>query len=230
MNNPFLFNFIASLLLTLSNIIGNTQPAIYPPGQKIVSSGALDSLLPPQSSMSVPDLTAKKGKSNSVSLEWSTENISLVKYLEIERSSDGRNFSKLGEWTPDNLKSKSSYTFLDQRPLPVGHYRVKLIYQDGNYNYSKVVVINQNGAFNLAIQPNPFVQSFTVDVNETDAQTIKIQVLDMNGRLLRYKSVAGKAGNNKIEFDDVGSLQPGIYMVRIVRGHSITEKKIVKNN
>ena len=52
----------------------------------------------------------------------------------------------------------------------------------------------------------------------------------MSGKLIRYKSIAGITGNNKIEFDDVGSLRPGIYMIRIVRADSIIEKKIVKGN
>ena len=61
-------------------------------------------------------------------------------------------------------------------------------------------------------------------------QPIKIQLLDMSGRLIRYKSSMGVVGNNKLEFDDVGSLKPGIYMVRIVRSDTVVEKKIVKGN
>lgn len=180
--------------------------------------------------MPLPDLKVKKGKNNSVLLEWPTENPFDAKYLEVERSSDGTNFLKLGEWTLNSFKDKSSYTYLDERPLPVSYYRAKIVDEGGNHNYSKVAVVNQNGAFHSAIQPNPFVQSFTVDIYVADAQAIKIQLLDISGRLLRYKSVAGKAGNNKIEFDDVGSLQPGIYMVRIVRGYSVTEKKVIRSN
>jgi hypothetical protein len=74
------------------------------------------------------------------------------------------------------------------------------------------------------------MQSFTVHTHLASPQPIKIQLLDLSGKLIRYKSIAGAPGNNKIEFDDVGNLQPGIYMVRIVRADSIIEKKIVKGN
>ena len=223
MNHPFLLKIIACFLFTLPSAIGNAQLAIDSE-QKIMVSGASDSLL-----VGLPELKAKKSKNNSISLDWLNTDTTAAIHFEIERSSDGTNFSRLGEWRPD-LKNKSAYTFLDQHPLPVNHYRLKVIDRDGNYGYSKVVVVNQNVAFNLTIQPNPFVQSFTVDVYETDPQTIKIQLMDMSGRLLRYKSVAGKAGNNKIEFDDVGSVREGIYMVRIVRGYSVIEKKIIRAN
>jgi hypothetical protein len=226
MNNPFLFKLIACFLLGLPYTQGNSQSTINAE-PKVTAS---DSILHPSFSIDLPGLKAKKEKNNSISLDWPNKDTSFATQFEIERSADGINFSKLGEWNPDKVKNQSLYKFLDEHPLPVNHYRLKLIDGKGNYNYSKVTVISQNGAFNLAIHPNPFVQSFTLDIYETDPQTIKIQLMDMSGRLLRYKSVSGKAGNNKIEFDDVGNLRAGIYMLRIVRGYSVIEKKLIRSD
>ena len=119
---------------------------------------------------------------------------------------------------------------LDEHPLQVNHYRLKMINGEEEFIYSKKLVVNRNGALHTAVQPNPFIQSFSVEAYLSASETIKVQLLDMSGRLLRYKSLLGVPGTNKIEFDDVGNLQRGIYMVRIVRGYSVTEKKIVKNN
>jgi trimeric autotransporter adhesin len=163
-------------------------------------------------------------------IEWITENETGTKSFEVERSNDGIGFSKMGGKPSKNLKSKTSYNYLDEHAFSINYYRLKMIDEDGNYSYSKVIVVNQNGTFYSAVQPNPFIQSFVVHTYLPSPQPIKIQLLDVNGRLLRYKSIMGIAGNNKIEFDDVGNLQPGIYMVRIVRGNSIIEKKIVKGN
>jgi hypothetical protein len=175
------------------------------------------------------DFKAKKGGSG-ILLEWITENETGAKRFEIERSDDGVTFTRIGERFSKNLRSKTSYTYLDGHPFSINYYRLKMIDEDGSHYYSKVIVVNQNGSFYSAVQPNPFVQSFIVDTYLPSPQPIKIQLLDINGRLIRYKSIAGSTGNNKIEFDDVGNLQPGIYMVRIVRQDSIIEKKIVKGN
>jgi hypothetical protein len=174
------------------------------------------------------DLKARK-RNNSVALEWITENEKGINLFEIERSDDGKFFYRL-EQKPSKDGSKTAYIYLDQNPLPVNYYRLKLIGEDGNYNYSKVIVVSPNGNLSSTIQPNPFMQSFAVHTYLPFPQPIKIQLLDMSGKLIRYKSIAGITGNNKVEFDDVGNLQPGIYMVRIVRADSIIEKKIVKGN
>jgi hypothetical protein len=50
----------------------------------------------------------------------------------------------------------------------------------------------------------------------------------MNGSLVRYKSFNGQPGDNRIEFSDLGGLQPGVYMVRIIRLDSVTEQKLIK--
>jgi hypothetical protein len=174
------------------------------------------------------DLKARK-RNNSVALEWITENEKGINLFEIERSDGGKFFYRLEQKLSKN-GSKTAYTYLDQNPLPVNYYRLKLIDEDGNYNYSKVIVVSPNGNLSSTVQPNPFMQSFAVHTYLPSPQPIKIQLLDMSGKLIRYKSIAGITGNNKVEFDDVGNLQPGIYMVRIVRADSIIEKKIVKGN
>jgi hypothetical protein len=174
------------------------------------------------------ELKARK-RNNSVALEWLAESEKGISLFEIERSDDGKFFYRL-EQKPSKDGSKTAYIYLDQNPLPVNYYRLKLIGEDGNYNYSKVIVVSPNGNLSSTVQPNPFMQSFTVHTHLASPQPIKIQLLDLSGKLIRYKSIAGAPGNNKIEFDDVGNLQPGIYMVRIVRADSIIEKKIVKGN
>jgi hypothetical protein len=153
----------------------------------------------------VVDLKARK-RSNSILLEWSTENKKEINLFEIERSDDGKNFYKLEQRASKNTGNKTPYTYLDPNPLP------------------------QSGGLSSTVQPNPFMQSFAVHTYLPSPQPIKIQLLNMSGKLIRYKSVSGITGNNKVEFDDVGNLPPGIYMVRIVRGDSIIEKKIVKGN
>lgn len=169
-------------------------------------------------------------KNNLVFLEWvAAPGSDLVKF-EVEKSGDGIVFNKIGERDIKKAKADSSFSFIDDRPQLINYYRLKIINEQGSFVYSKESVINQNGSLHVAVQPNPFVQSFIVEVFLDDAQPVKIQMLDMNGRLLRYKSVTGRPGSNQIEFDDVGNIQPGIYMVRIVRGYSVVEKKIVKRN
>lgn len=168
--------------------------------------------------------------SNAIQLEWFSENEINTRSFEIERSSDGTNFKKIGSVASQNSRNKNFYTYLDNHPIAVNYYRLKMIDADGNFTYSKIVVINQKGSWYSAIQPNPFVQSFTLQVYLPASEQLKIQLLDISGRLIRYKSITGIAGINKLEFNDIGSLQPGLYMVRVIRMESVIEQKLIKSS
>lgn len=175
------------------------------------------------------DLKVKK-RNNSVLLEWTIEKETDKVLFEIERSNDGKKFYQLEKKSLQIISSKTQYSYLDQNPLPVNYYRIKLIDKEGKYSYSKVTNLSQNGSFYSSVQPNPFVQNFTVQTYLTYSELIKIQLLDMSGKLIRYKSVNGVAGANKIELADLAGLQPGVYMIRIVTANSITEKKLLKGS
>ena len=230
MKKNFLVKSPIIILFVLLSTTANTQTVETTAQPEITTSTAIDTLTSKKESLvNLLDFKTRK-KNNAVSLEWMLDSETGTNHVEIERSSDGNTFNKIGEKLSKNAKAKTSHTFLDEHPLPVNYYRLKVIFEDGGFGFSKVIAVNQNGAFHSTIQPNPFMQSFAVHTFLATPQPIKIQLLDMSGRLIRYKSTMGVVGNNKLEFDDVGSLKPGIYMVRIVRTDAVIEKKIVKGN
>src|SRR5215203_1535130 len=230
MKKNFLLRISTLILFAFLNTAANAQTVDTIAQSEVATSIAADTLLlKKESPINLLDFKTRK-KNNGVSLEWITESETGIKYFEIERSNDGNTFSKIGEQLSKNAKTKTSHTFLDEHPMPVNYYRLKVINEEGDHSFSKVIAVNQNGAFYSTIQPNPFMQSFAVHTFLASPQPIKIQLLDMSGRLIRYKSTMGVVGNNKLEFDDVGSLKPGIYMVRIVRSDTVVEKKVVKGN
>ena len=225
------FTLLSFFSILTTHAIGSTNNNVFATQRFLdLQEAYADTSLPKKAEASANNTLKAKKRGNLILLEWQDESETPVTVFEIERSSDGTNFKKIGESASKNESSGLRYEFIDQQPLQVNYYRIKIINGNGEHNYSKEIVFSQNGELYSAVQPNPFIQSFTVEVYLPSPQAIKIQLLDMSGRLLRYKSLSGIIGTNKIEFDDVGSLQKGIYMVRIVRSHAIIEKKIVKNN
>ena len=66
------------------------------------------------------------------------------------------------------------------------------------------------------VHPNPFTQSFVINTFLPSAQPLKVQLLDMHGSLVRYKSINGLSGENRIEFNDLGNLQAGVWRMLIM--------------
>jgi plastocyanin len=174
--------------------------------------------------------TAKKINSQ-VMVEWSVADEMDVRNYVVERSYDCINFEAVATvnyHAPASVTNKYSFTDNGQGSNKIC-YRIKQLDVNGNYLYSSIVSV-AGTVPKAQIQPNPFLQSIAVNTFLPSAQPIKIQLLDMSGRLIRYKSVPGVSGANKIEFDDLGGLQPGMYMVRIITIDSITERKLIKAN
>lgn len=175
------------------------------------------------------NITAKK-INNGILLDWVVKPETEVSHFSIEKSTDGVNFHKIGESISQNIKSLATYSYLDDHLVLINFYRIKIIDSAGKYSYTKAITLNQRGSWYSAIQPNPFVQSFFVQVYLPSSETLKVQLLDMNGGLIRYKSLMGIAGTNDLEFNDIGNLQSGVYLVRIIRTEAVIEQKIIKAN
>lgn len=82
---------------------------------------------------------------------------------------------------------------------------------------------------NVTVSPNPFVNEITVTLNNTYAESFKLSLFDINGRLIR--SEAGEPSNGKLTLFNLNDLENGLYIMKITNtttGNSIT-KKIVKN-
>jgi hypothetical protein len=72
----------------------------------------------------------------------------------------------------------------------------------------------------ISIFPNPFIESFFVTIQNQDFTLINIDVLSMNGQLLR----SFQSANQQIEIDMSG-FASGVYHVRVR-----TENQVIANN
>lgn len=150
---------------------------------------------------------------NSVQLNWKTLEQDVVAY-EVERSGDGRNFTKIGRiQSMGNSTSAHNYTFSDAQPLQsVNVYRLKIINTDGSVSYSFVVIVRWNSKASIQAFPNPVITMLNLQLNMPQG-IIHVQVADVTGRIVRSLQLKsqGSALSTSI---DLGNLQKGIYFVR----------------
>ena len=93
-----------------------------------------------------------------VALSWSTSSELSSSHFVIERSENGTYFQALGEVNAvGNSVSLNQYKFKDASPLKgVGFYRIKMIDQDGGWNYSQIQQISNYSDYRLIRSyPNP---------------------------------------------------------------------------
>ncbi len=85
------------------------------------------------------------------------------------------------------------------------------------------VIPSTNSNFSVDVFPNPSQNKFSVKTNTNSTENIKINILDLQGRVL--KTISSNA-TNLIEFGN--ELKPGLYLMKIQQGKNTISQKIFK--
>ncbi|HTM93823.1 MAG TPA: hypothetical protein VL095_15480, partial [Flavisolibacter sp.] len=119
---------------------------------------------------------------NSVSLKWAVGTEENVSGYEVEKSFDGRNFSKVGFV---NAANQSTYTFVDGKSSGTVYYRIKSIDIDGRYGFSTIAFVKAGQSLiMLNAYPSPFVNSFNLDHGTATAGSL-ISISAEDGRIIK---------------------------------------------
>jgi hypothetical protein len=172
-----------------------------------------------------------KGKKSGegVWLEWQTTSELNTSHFEIERSSNGVQFDKIGERQATNT-TQAAYNFTDNSPSTVNYYRLKIVNQDGKYFYSKVIIINKDGRslYLNVIRPNPFTGQISICILMSENQKLEVQLLDEAGRKVKERKLSGVQGTNTILFNDLNTLVEGLYIVKVRVNDEVLVQKLLK--
>jgi hypothetical protein len=139
-------------------------------------------------------------------LSWASSEEINSGYFEVEKLIDGRNFTSIGKVQASGNASGSTYSFIDRSPLSgKNHYRLRLVDKDGNYTYSRVLLLtNKCKEPAASVYPNPVsalqdanvllknfgtvVYGYLYDAGGKQLQMIKLNNGTNKVRLLTYAS------------------------------------------
>jgi hypothetical protein len=171
------------------------------------------------------------GASNIV--EWSTAYESAIKTYEVERSSDGNTFQKLGEQQPQNNQNGAAYQWVD--PTPVNgsnYYRIRSVDEDGSARYSMVVKVNR-GIDVKEVFVNSNISaggSITLQLNGQPAGMLSLSLASVSGQILGTKRFAHTGGSSTqvLQITDQ-PMTDGVYFLTVQTAEGMTETfKLVK--
>jgi glucose/arabinose dehydrogenase len=169
------------------------------------------------------DLTSFYGleKNGIVDLFWETKNEVNVQQYEIESSTNGIDFSRVGI-----VKAKNSSVYRFSHPLPAtktSYYRLRILDIDGKFEYSKIIHINASIS-----QENNFVKPSIITNNILNLNLIEpfqqLQLINMEGKEVWKQNVSGRTGYIRYSLP---VLLPGSYIVRLVSNEKTLVQKIL---
>jgi hypothetical protein len=144
--------------------------------------------------------------------------------LEMERSTDGRNFKTIYSIFATALRCQQPFNYTDDKPATgINYYRLKITDAEGKITYSSMVnlIHAAKGIYILNIAPNPVVGGkFDLKVSAAKNELMDMVITDIQGRVMQVRSVALMAGFNSIPVN-VSNLPKGTYQLY---GKSVDEQ------
>lgn len=170
-------------------------------------------------------------QSNYATIHWQTVNETDKVIYEVEKSSDGKNFTKIGSVQAGTGGPFFMYAFNDPQALPgIAYYRVKLI-EGVVFRYSKIILLSPNKLpFTVKDLINPFSSVLSFDVITPGDGKINISITDNYGRVITTYAQQSSRGLNSLKLQNLAGLSAGIYTLKVDWQNESVTKRIVKLN
>jgi hypothetical protein len=183
--------------------------------------------------VTITSFDARKIENKQSLLEWTTTQEVNNKQIEIERSKDGINFTKIYVMIPKgNKTSMTNYTWIDANPLAgINYYRLKFVDYDSKFTHSQIKALHfdENAALLAELYPNPASKNgffISLRENATETEKLIVAVYDMLGRKVETKVEKTEKGLFQITPQQT-NLPTGMYVVEIFGNNFRTTKKVM---
>ena len=161
-------------------------------------------------------------------LQWQVDNEMNVLSYEVERSADGLRFNSIS-MLPATNSVKYFYDDVLTNYQSFFYYRLKTVDQDGNYNYSPVILIRRNGKAGLVVLGTPVSTQLDLLITVTGNSKGQINVYDAAGKLLRKETMTLANGQNKYTVRNLNALPAGTYIVEAITNNQRWRQRFIKN-
>lgn len=153
-------------------------------------------------------------------LQWETATETNTARFEVERSTDGIGFQKIGTVAAAGTSSaNASYAYTDKGaallPTNTIYYRLRTVDKDGKVSYSQVAAIRLPRNGDVMVFPNPVKEKVTVRISNMAAKNVTVQVSDVQGRVV-YSSKEQLHQNVSNISIDARHWTPQLYVIKIV--------------
>jgi hypothetical protein len=164
---------------------------------------------------------------NTAELLWITASETNSDRIEIERSTDAMEFTKVGEVKASgNSIEEIHYSYMDYNiPSSIAYYRLKMIDFNGSYAYSKIKSVEFNTKTEIVYGPNPTKDFVEIWFPTTNGKEINYALYDTYGKLIKKGTLAADTYYWKL---DLKAYHSGSYILRILNNDKVETITLIK--
>jgi len=158
-----------------------------------------------------------------VLLQWEVQNEQKLVGYDVERSTNGTDFTKIGNVKAINA---ANYNFNDDISQLSGrrlYYRLKKVDVDGKFQYTAVFTVHVPLNLQFNVYPNPTVNDFVnVAFTKPTVKNALLTVTDIMGRNHQQIPVSIGTLNMVVNLKNVPA---GMYIIKLIQdGNTVTQK------
>ena len=183
------------------------------------------------------NFTARKKNGRDVVAEWTTASEYNVNRFEVElaKGNDAymqNQFIKIGEMmSRGNSASEQHYSFTDMENNKSGvrYYRLKIIDNDGNFNYSAIRPVVFNTEISWQVFPNPSSGIFNLTFQSADGEATTVKLYDVTGKMVKEYHVTANGFVQKLIIDlHEPVFANGLYLLDVTAGNRKQSFRLVR--
>ncbi len=168
--------------------------------------------------LAVNSIVASATLSNKIAtISWNTVGEKGVSTFEVEKSTDAKSFTKIGQATAKNTAS-AAYATTDNSVTATTYYRIKAISQVGTVSYSNVAKVSvTNNQLPITLYPNPLKGSkvFNVAFGNIAAGNYTVSITNVLGQKVQEAAISHTGGNGSHAISINNTIAAGTYSVTI---------------
>jgi len=148
-------------------------------------------------------------------LQWQTANEINTKTFELERSTDGTNYTKIASLQSAG-NGDNMYVYNDPFVSATKvFYRLKIIDLSGSFTYSQIIWIDADAKSYIKIYPRPASNVLNIHMGDSKLLNSTVMLYDVTGKLLKSFSI-----QNIQQQLDISRLSHGLYILKFEDGRA----------
>ncbi|MDB5258471.1 MAG: hypothetical protein JWM14_3166 [Chitinophagaceae bacterium] len=162
-------------------------------------------------------------------LTWSTAEEKNTSHFDIERSSDGKHYKKIGQVKSTGNTSQNNYHFQDGESITgIVYYRIAQYDIDGAYTYSVVRSVQHNKA-ELLVYPTKHNGLFNLKLSSMSPvnRPVDVYLFSTMGAEVYHSKYQSTSGNLDADIN-ITDLSSGVYLIRVSTDEGIYTSKCIK--
>jgi len=179
-------------------------------------------------------VTATRNADKTIAVQWKVEQEVNISGYEVERSSNGSNFTSLyNRGAVGNNNSSATYDFIDGLPFAADNfYRIKATSINGQIQYSNIVKLGGNkGSSLISVYPNPVEnKKLQLRFEEQTKGKYQVQLISVNGQVMFNKTLVVLSAVQAESIELPFNMAAGNYQLKVTapNGNSTQQSIVVQ--